>query len=121
MKEIDLLAYKQLIFVIIIFASYIVGMISQHRDKYITVTPMDWILGFVCSGIGGLVGFFWTLSWENIGLQIGFIIVLSLYAYPIIKILVSRKSQRNMQEIVLDSISNIFRKFSNPKNKNNET
>jgi hypothetical protein len=120
MNEKNFLVSSELPVLFTVFVlSYFMAMIIQVNDPHSDVRPLDWVLGLICSSIGGIIAYYSALYWMNIGFRIGVTIIASLYGYPIFKLIASRKSQSEVAHTFGSGLVSLIRRIFNvntPKN-----
>jgi MFS superfamily sulfate permease-like transporter len=108
-----LVSYELPVLFSVFAASYVMAMIIQVNDPHTKVKPLDWVLGLICSTIGGVIAYYCALYWMNIGFRIGVTTLASLYGYPIFKLIASRKSQSEVAHTFGSGLVSLIRRIFN--------
>lgn len=103
------------ILIVLYLISYVSAMLIQIKDPKCTVTFLDWVLGLLCSALGGTIMFFGVMQWANIGFRMAATILVSLMSYRTIIFIVSPDTQEQFARGFGKGIMNMLEKlFTNP-------
>jgi hypothetical protein len=103
--------YDDSALIIVFIISYLVSMYIQVHDPDIKVTKPDWVIGFLCSMVGGYVAYtFFTHVTDNPGEVMFYTILSSVVSPKAFKLLVNPKIQERIIRAILDGLVNTFSK-----------